>query len=340
MAKKTNNSESKKSFILVIAILGVITLILTSTPGGPLSHVSTMFRSNNFDGNFWKSNSPMMGMVDEYYEDDIQHIKQDSVGFMEVSENEMVAGMAVGSRPSKMMVVPPTIGGRDDALEIENRVYEKSANFQVVVKDVNDYTRQMKEYILSIDGRVLSSHQNTSDRYNNSFISAKIPVAKFEESTSRITENVKKVISESINAQDRTGSQVAVQSNLERLQEQKLEQEIMLEEARTEAEKKRIELTIKRLERQIINAEKSVKNVEAKVEYASISINASNSEKYYNPRPINSPDFLETLSEAWRSVSQKLIMIAMMAIWVIVYSLLWLPLVLAIKFVWGKFGKN
>lgn len=227
----------------------------------------------------------------------------------------------------------------DDALEVDQRLYVKSSSHQVVVKDVALYLRQLKEYVLSVDGRVLSSNQGTTEKYQYGYLITKIPVEKFEEGTARVTSNVKKVISESINSQDETGRVVNLNDTLDELKNQKAEKEIELSEATTESQRKRIELEIQRLEKQIKNLEDQLQNQETQISYATIQVMAADSEAYFQPGNYQ-PDFEETLRNAWQSVSKILYFLAQAIIWVIVYAIIWLPVIVILKYLKNQLFKN
>jgi hypothetical protein len=101
--------------------------------------------------------------------------------------------------------------------------------------------------------------------------------------------------------------------------------------------KKRLELQITRLETQIKNAEKQVSNVEQRVEYANVNISIANNERYFNPGYGNS-GFTNEFFMAWNSLSIVLFKLLKVGVWVLVYSILWLPAVLVFK--WVKNRKN
>jgi hypothetical protein len=92
--------------------------------------------------------------------------------------------------------------GQDYALDVEQRVYEKSSNHTVVVDNVAQYMQQTREYLVSLGGRIINSSSGTTEMYqenpflNNKYnygnIYAKVPVEKFEEAQNMITAGVKK----------------------------------------------------------------------------------------------------------------------------------------------------
>lgn len=221
-----------------------------------------------------------------------------------------------------------------DALESENRAIEKFASYSVIVPKVNEYMKKTREYITSIGGRVLSYNQGTNDQYEYGYLTAKVPEDKFDEATVQVSKEVKKIIDESISAQDVTGQVVSVAETLQRLRDQKAQREADLLDAKTQADKKRIQLELDRLDRQIKQTEQTQSAVEERVNYSTISITVANKEYYFNggPRPLT-----ETLREAWNSLQGTGFGILAFLIWVLVYAIIWIPVLLLVRWLWGKF---
>lgn len=241
---------------------------------------------------------------------------------------------------SSMMVDPMTYPGGymppyyyDDALYVEDRVYQRSSYHSVVVKDVPEYLRGIKEYVLSIGGIVLNSGVSSGGGYLNGYDSGslyvKVPVDKFDEATARVTEQVEKVFSENIDSTDVTGQLVNTTENLQFLKDQKSLKEAALLDAQTEVEKRRYQIEIERLDRQIADAEKGLDSVEQTIEYSSITVQAADSERYYNPeaRLGIKDEFLR----AWESLKELVKVLGYFSIWVLVYSIVWFPIVLIVK---------
>lgn len=238
--------------------------------------------------------------------------------------------MAVDS--TGMEIMPPYYD--DDALDVENRSYEQYANHSVVVDDVNTYLRGLKEYFLSINGVVLNSSLSSMDKFQSGSLYVKVPVEKFDEATGRVTENVKKVVDESVSAMDITGQVVNTTETVVALQEQKALKEAQLKDAKTEVEKTRIQIEIDRLARQITTAQKAQESVESRTEYASLSITAADSERYFNPG--STGDFRYELERAWESLKSFVKVLFVFGIWLAVYSVIWAPIIWIASKVMGK----
>jgi len=255
----------------------------------------------------------------------------DSAGTVSFTADDFSAGT------SKVMPMPPYYGA-GDALNVEDRVYQKSAYVGVVVDDVAQYIRQQKEYFLSIEGRVLSSSLDTSSKYQSGYLYVKVPVTKFDEATGRVTQGVKDVVNENISAQDITGQKVNTDDQVANLQDQIAEKEIELVDAQNTVDKTRIELQLKRLREQLTQSQNAQTQVTSEVEYASISISASNNARNFDQNI--QPSLMEELQRAWQSLSGAGYLVGVMLIWAVVYAVFWLPIVLLIRWIMMKRKNN
>lgn len=240
---------------------------------------------------------------------------------------------AIGAEPAGFMEkgvmvsdvyqpMPPYIGG-GDALTVEERQYQTYASFSVVVKDVSGYLNQLREKYLGMEGRVLNLSTNTSGKYQNGYLTAKVPVASFDSASQEATKGVEKIVDQSVNSTDVTGIAVSLDEQIQQLETQRSQREVDLLEAKTDAEKKRIQLDINRLQNQIESLKKQKVNQQTQVQYATITVSAASSEKVFNPS--TRPDLGETLREAIDSVLNNLFEVAQFFIWAAVYAVVLLP---------------
>ncbi len=220
--------------------------------------------------------------------------------------------------------MPPYVGG-GDALTVEERQYQTYASFSVVVKDVSGYLNQLREKYLGMEGRVLSLSTNTSGKYQNGYLTAKVPVASFDSASQEVTKGVEKIVDQSVNSTDVTGVAVSLEEQIQQLETQRSQREVDLLEAKTDAEKKRIQLDINRLQNQIESLKKQKENQQTQVQYATITVSAASSEKVFNPS--TRPDLGETLKDAIDSVLNNLFEVAQFFIWAAVYAAVLVPAV-------------
>lgn len=320
-----------KTLLLVLSFAVVASLLTMASKsnisflrGGGFSGMMEDFNSSSGSDVMYKNAEPATDMA---------------YGGVMMDNSIIAEPLPTDSMPTDLKMMPPYYYG-DDALDVQDRVYQKSSYHVVIVDDVQEYLRGMKEYVLSIGGVVLNSGVSAGDGSNNTYSSGslyvKVPVNKFDEVTGRVTENVEKVFSENINASDVTGQLVGTTETLQDLKDQKSLKEAALSEAKSEVEKRRYQIEISRLDQQIASAEKGLDNVEAQVEYSSVSIEASDSERYYNPDA--DVGFKEEFMKAWESVKEVIKLALYFGIWVFVYSIVWLPIVVVVKKIFRKFG--
>lgn len=309
----------KKHSVLIVLSLATLTLVAVFVRQNGMSSLFGMRMVN--DGVYSEQIMPMAG------------------GFGEMGLD--YPGV-ISSAVSNKMAIEPMIGSMppyydDYALDVEERSYEKSSYHSVVVDDVSKYLRGIKEYFSSINGVILSSNMSSSGKYESGSVYVKVPAEKFDEVSVRVTEDVEKVVDENISAYDVTGQVVRTDENLQSLQDQKALKEAALLDAQTEVEKKRIEIEISRLERQIENAQKAQESVTARIEYASVSITAAQSERYFNPQA--NGDIRYEFERAWESLKSFFKVAALFGVWILVYSVVWAPIVWILNKIVKKFKK-
>lgn len=314
----------KKHFLLVVVSLALL---------------STVFFVGRSNGGY-NFLSQMMGR-DYSMDDGVGGYRAPEPMYYGTAETTMMAEpptleakLAVDSMGIEM--VPPYYYG-DDALYMEERSYEKSSYHSVVVQDVSKYMRGLKEYFSSVNGVILNSSVNSSSKYEIASLYVKVPVEKFDEATTRVTEDVKKVMDESLNASDITGQVVNTGENVTYLEEQRALKEASLKDAKTEVAKAKIQIEIDRLTRQITQAQKEQESVSTRTKYAALNITAASNEKYFNSGMTD--DFGYELQRAWESLKSFLKIVVVFGIWVVVYSIVWAPVVWIVNKIAQKFRK-
>jgi hypothetical protein len=314
-----------KKFIILIVLLGILTTLFLYSRN---SITSLSFRNNNIiksDSTDYDSVTPLP---------DAQTFQKN------IGSNALNALKRVFSGKSK--IAPDYIQPyfpeetNNTGLDINERIYQKSSNFSLIVSNVTNYVYDMSSYFLSNGGRVLSSNINTTDRYQHAFLYVRIPADNFDEANLKIKTNIKKVFSENISSTDETGEMSASKTELDRLQQEKLEKEEELWTTYDEVEKQKLENNIKRLENQIRLEQIKLKSVETKTSWASIKITVSNNERYFKPYDPQRQDLSEVFEESLDTVLNILMKGAILIIQIAVFSLIWLPLLLIVKFLFFR----
>ena len=243
----------------------------------------------------------------------------------------------VENKMASMPILPPYY---DDglALDAEYRMYDKSADFSVIVDDVQVYLRSMREYILSVDGVVLNDSFNRGDKWVAGTLYAKVPIAVFPEASNRAVENVEEIYASYSSSNDVTGSHVSASDRVEQLQSMLATTQATLEQTQAllaqapegsdqwrqyRSEVLQLEARVASYQRSLDQASQNVESIETRVEYATLSLTAADSSRYFDPNSNVSlyEQFIyaiESLGESWNALVSFLV-------WVVVYSVFWVP---------------
>lgn len=287
-------------------------------------------------------------MLTLYSRDQMPMMGRDSVVMEE--ESMMMVEPGFGTQPSKMDIgigyypepLPPIYYG-DDSLDVSDRSYRSSSNHQVVVDDVSSYMNEMRDYITSIEGRVLSVSVNSAEDYYSGYLYAKVPVAQFDQTNSKAVEGVEEIVSQTISTDDITGQVISAQEALQKLNDQLDLLEAQLAEAQERGDSSvqilKIQQSIDRIRSQIDAAENREDAVQQQVEYSDVNISAADSAKFFRGYDYE-PSLWDEVKDAFRSLKGSLRTLTGFAAWVVVYSVIWLPIVWIAKLVMSKFKKN
>jgi len=236
--------------------------------------------------------------------------------------------------------MPPVIGTGTDALDVEDRVYDKTASQGVVVSEPSVFSKQMKSYIESVGGKVISLNQNTYNGMEFVYMSTRVPSEKFDDVTSMVSTKAKKVVNQNINVTDVTGTKVILEEKLQSLDERKAKKATELSLARTDLERKRIQAEIDSIDAQLQIQKKRQDRFTQEVQYSTVVITAADSERYFNPQMRGG--MLDELRRAWHSLGGTSRVIATFFIWLGVYSVVMLPLILGVRWLlqFSRHGKS
>lgn len=240
------------------------------------------------------------------------------------SESEMM----IAERLLEPEIYPvPDLSG--DALSSTDRVYASEAHYSFIVDDVAAYILNIREYIQSNEGRVLTSSQGRYGRIANGYLILRVPSERFDEVTSYLLKGVDEVWSEMVNVNDETGRMMSLDEQVLQLEDKKLIKEIELLEAVSQAQRKKIELELERIERQLVTLRDQQNVVEERIDYASISITVADSVRFFDP--VADLGIGSELERAWFSLRQLGVQVVYVLIWAAVYGVVLVPVVLVVR---------
>lgn len=310
-----NNQKSLLIPVVTLAVItAVVSLVLNGRGMGFLSQMPFMMSNGSYDMAVSSMPVSNMGIGGD----------MGKVAYAEPA----IAPDVMPSEYGRKMIMPP-IGGGNDALYEKDRFYLQSAYYGVVVDNVETYLRGIREYALSNGGVVLNSSYDKSPDWESGSLYLKIPVTKFAETNQRVTDNVEKVMNESVSNSDITGQVVNNDEYLQQLRDELSILELRMSEAKTAVEKRQIQIDIDRVNRMIKSQEdRSAETIE-ETQFASVSITAASSEKFYNPEFRGS--LWEEFKEAVKSLKGFGKSFAYFMIWVVVYSVVWFPILVIFR---------
>ncbi len=305
----------------------------------------TMARSPHFkmmNGEYIGKSTPPMGGSDAMYGmGDPSTLSSSPQNRKESWARDDAMGMSESSYYNPTMIEPriaPGIlqvgGGYDYGLNEANRSLDKNSYHGVVVDNVSEYMRDLKSYLQSVGGKVISSSQNTYDDMTYASLTVKVPADKFDEVTGRVAAKAQEVMNESINVSDVTGQRVGMEDQIKDLQEQLVKKEEELVAAKTDAAKKIVQYEIDSINRQIKSMQRYQETFAESVNFATISVTAADSEKFFDPE--GSTGLLDEVKNAIKSLGKTGAVAAYFLIWVVVYAVIWLPLILMARWIWNK----
>lgn len=233
-------------------------------------------------------------------------------------------------------IIYPYPNNNDTSLYNPNRVYLKNSAFSFVVTDTSKYVFDVSNYFLTIGGRILSSQINSTDKFTYAYLMAKIPVDKFDEVNMKVKDGVKKIISANTNSTDDTARLDSSSTQLDQLKADELNKQKDIAAEKDATRLAQLKLELKYIQDQIKAAQTQVKQVTAQTDYATVTLTVADSERYFRPISSDQPDLKETWDNSLASLVSILLLVAAFTIQVAVFSVLWLPVVLAGWFVAKK----
>lgn len=259
----------------------------------------------------------------------------DKMGVVEMGAGEMAIS---SSDTAGMMRAPGYWPQPHMGLGESDRIYEQYADYQLVVSSVPDYLKQQREYILGQEGRILSFSQGRGDDARYGYITAAVPVEKFDQVTDQVVSGATEVIGENMSMSDVTGQGVQLDRERERLEQELFELELQLERNTDEALRRRLEQQIAGVERQLQSISDQESGLVERVTYGTLSISAADNEKYFNPDARGS--LLDELRAAFDSLADVGYVIGVFLIWIAVYSIIFIPVVFGARWLWNKYKRR
>ncbi len=212
-----------------------------------------------------------------------------------------------------------------------------------VVKDINKYSTDIKNYVRGVGGYIVNEYVQESkpsviqykatDRVYSLSMVVRVPRVKLQDFMKYLKDNAQEVVSININGYDVTDEyeDLAKKLNLYETTYNKLEE--IYNKATDPDDLLKIQNRLLQVQRDIDRIKGRIQAIEKQSKFARVSISATTDKYSLSYTPKNIWDIETTTKLAVRSLLTTFSNIVKLLIWVGVFTPLWLPVVLVV--VWG-----
>ena len=220
----------------------------------------------------------------------------------------------------------PSFGSNKQTNTTE-RITVKNSNISLLVKDVKESGEKILSYTKDQGGYMVEVSYNRPLESPFGTITVRIPTEKLDEALKYFRGLGIKVTSENLTGTDVTDQYTDIEANLTTLEKTKSKFEAFLDKATTLTESVNIEREIITLQQQVDSYKGARKALEENASLTKITLYLSTDELAlpYTPDQTFRPQVI--FKQAVRSLLNSLRIIGQVFIWVIVYSVIWIPIV-------------
>jgi hypothetical protein len=252
---------------------------------------------------------------------------------------------SMGSSVSNMKLSLPRGGGGSDyypgnpappAPDIKDRMVVQNSYLSLVVIKVADALQEIKSYTSSIGGYMVNSNISNPEENSNGNITLRIPSNRLDEVLAKFRGLAVKVASERLDGTDVTDQFVDNEARLSVLNSNMARFKEIMGQAKEVSDILRVQQEVFNLQSQIDSIKGQNKYMEQTSKMALVTIYLSTDEYTlpYAPSQPWRPDVI--FKTAVRSLIGNLRGLASTVIWIVVYSVFWLPVVLVIIYLRKK----
>ncbi|PIR08533.1 hypothetical protein COV53_02500, partial [Candidatus Gottesmanbacteria bacterium CG11_big_fil_rev_8_21_14_0_20_37_11] len=220
--------------------------------------------------------------------------------------------------------------------DVTNRMVVQNSYLSLVVKKVADTLQSIKTYTTSIGGYMVNSDITNPEDNSSGNITLRIPSEKLEDALSKFRSLSVKVASERLNGTDVTDQYVDNEARLTVLNANMTRFKEIMSQANELSDILNIQQQIFSLQDQIDRIKGSNKYMEQTAKMSLVTVYLSTDEYTlpYAPSEPWRPDVI--FKTAVRSLIGNLRGIASTAIWLVVYSVIWVPVLILVLYIRGR----
>ena len=214
--------------------------------------------------------------------------------------------------------------------ETPSRLVIKTGIINMVVKDIRFSVNSIVQYAGDKGGWIVNSSLIEQKEVPSGSVVIRVPAEIFDEAMAYFRGLAEKVTHESTQGQDVTEEYVDLQSRLRNLEATENQLLKIMERSGNITE-------ILSVQRELTNTREQIERIKGQIQYleqnakmATITVNLALSEDLLPIPPSEKWRPVYVLKQAWRSVLISLRGISYFLIWILIYSIVWLPLTVII----------
>jgi hypothetical protein len=312
------------SWPVVAGALVVFAVVTVAIPGGVVPTPTGVLRSLSLEKPLGVGGEGVTSNLDETIS----------------AEKGMAPSSAIQIQPYPLPeaeIMPPTFpvpfpGGED--LTSPERFIVRSASLSLEVKDVSSAVGNSANYVTSVGGLVTNSSVTKTDRGYMGYMTARVPEEKLATALEYFKGLAVSVEEEQVSAYDETGQVTSAQEQIQDLEDQLARYQELLRQATDTQERLRIQQQIDRLEQQIKSWQKQEGSLKGQA--AMSQVNLTFTEKRFTLPLLKEIGMENVVQEAIWALKKVALSLVVLAVWVVIFTPIWLPLVLVVRWLKRK----
>ena len=220
--------------------------------------------------------------------------------------------------------------------DVTNRMVIKSSNLSLLVTKVDDIQKKILKKVEDLEGYMVSVKLSNPQDATTATVIVRVPAKTLDQALDYVRSVSAKVISENLQGYDVTDEYTDLQARLDTLNKTKIKFEQIMDRALLIPDILEVQRELINLQSQIDSIKGQQQYYEKNAEMSKITIYLSTDELSLPYAPSESWKPQAIFKQATRSLIGALRSISTLVIWIVVYSIIWVPALLIIKLIRRK----
>lgn len=226
------------------------------------------------------------------------------------------------------------------APDVTDRLVVEKSHLSLLVKDVSQTLQAVKDRTTSLGGYMVETNLSSPQGAASGQITLRIPNEKLDEALVFFRSLSAKVVSENLKGTDVTDEYVDIDARLQTLEKNKARFEEIMEKAEDVNEILRVQREIMNLQTQIDNLKGRQNYLEKTAQMSKVTLYLSTDELSLPYAPAEPWRPTAIFKRAVRSLIGNLQNLGSLTIWVAVYSVVWVPILIAALLIRSRLKKK